>query len=577
VGSTTASLTQSAGSTTNAGTITGLSTINGGTLANNAAGVLGDVTVAGGAAFNNDGTAGLVTNAGTLTGVGTLAGVANVAGGIVAPGQGIGTLNVAGNVSFAAGSIYQVQVNTAGQSDRIAATGTATLNGGTVQVLAEDGTYQPLTTYTILTAAGGVTGQFASVTTNYAFLTPTLFYDPTQVRLQLARNSLDFASIAFTPNQSATGRGVEGLGLGNPVYDAVLTASAPEARAAFDLLSGEIHATAITTAIETSRFVREAALNRLRGLGSPLAFAGGPTVPAAFAADLPGRAPIVSPVPVRMVEPRVFGLWGQGFGSWGRTDSNGNAARADRSTGGFLFGADATFDERWRVGFAGGYSRTTFDVNDRLSSGELESFNGAVYAGASLGAVQVRLGAAASFDQYETRRTVAFRGFGDTLRADYDGSTLQAFGELGYRLAFGAAIVEPFVGAAAVRVSTDGFAESGGGAALGLRGTDTDVGYTTLGVRAEAALGFGAPLFVRGMLGWRHAFGDTTPTTLAAFRSGSPGFGVAGLPVDRDSLVAEAGLDWRVSDRATIGISYTGAIGERAQDHGLRGTVAIRF
>ena len=59
----------------------------------------------------------------------------------------------AGNVGFATGSAYQVQVNQAGQSDLIAATGHATLTGGTVQV---SGTPASNLTYTILTAQGGV-------------------------------------------------------------------------------------------------------------------------------------------------------------------------------------------------------------------------------------------------------------------------------------------------------------------------------------------------------------------------------------------------------------------------------------
>ena len=44
------------------------------------------------------------------------------------------------------------------------ATGTATLAGGTVQASPAAGTYDPRTRYAILTAAGGVTGQFAGVT-----------------------------------------------------------------------------------------------------------------------------------------------------------------------------------------------------------------------------------------------------------------------------------------------------------------------------------------------------------------------------------------------------------------------------
>src|SRR3546814_11080642 len=72
--------------------------------------------------------------------------------GIIAPGNSIGTLNVAGNIGFAAGSTYEVEVNAAGEGDLIAASGAATIDGGSVKVLAGAGDYRPQTDYTILTA-----------------------------------------------------------------------------------------------------------------------------------------------------------------------------------------------------------------------------------------------------------------------------------------------------------------------------------------------------------------------------------------------------------------------------------------
>ncbi|MCP4735088.1 MAG: hypothetical protein GY873_12935, partial [Bosea sp.] len=84
-----------------------------------------------------DGTlTGAVTlDGGTLGGSGTVGGVSVASGGTIAPGNSIGTLTVSGNVSFASGSTYQVEVNAAGQSDRIVASGSASITGGTVQVL----------------------------------------------------------------------------------------------------------------------------------------------------------------------------------------------------------------------------------------------------------------------------------------------------------------------------------------------------------------------------------------------------------------------------------------------------------
>src|SRR5690606_16326803 len=84
----------------------------------------------------NFGNANFVVNeGGTLGGAGTV-GETNVNGGTLAPGTSIGTLTVNGDVSFTAASVYEVEVDPAGNSDRIEATGTATLGGAHVSVIA---------------------------------------------------------------------------------------------------------------------------------------------------------------------------------------------------------------------------------------------------------------------------------------------------------------------------------------------------------------------------------------------------------------------------------------------------------
>ena len=50
-----------------------------------------------------------------------------------------------------------------------------------------------------------------------------------------------------------------------------------------------------------------------------------------------------------------------------------------------------------------------------------------------------------------------------------------------------------------------------------------------------------------------------------------------GLPIDRHALVAEAGLSAEVAPNTTLGLSYTGQVGPRAQDHAARGSLTLRF
>jgi outer membrane autotransporter protein len=551
----------------------------------------------GGALYANGTIAGTVSvNAGGLLGgSGSVGGVNALSGGAVAPGNSIGTLTVAGAVAFAPGSTYRVEANAAGQADRIAAAGGATLAGGTVQVQAASGTYNPRTTYAILTAAGGVSGRFDGVTANLAFLSPGLRYRPNEVDLTLTRNDVPLAAGATGRNGIAAANAIQAAGAGR-AYDAALAFTTDEAADGFRALSGDIHASTVSAAYETAFFVREAVLDRLRRGGDAPGLDYG-TVPAAYTADLPGRAPPVAQVPVRTLDPQVFGLWGQGFGAFGTAGGGGNAFDLDRQIAGFALGAAIRLPSGVRFGLVGGYTETNLDSAGRQGGGAraesatLKSGFGGVYGGYAFGPVSVRLGALYADTDTRTRRSVLY-GLSDSPTGHGGGHTVQGFGEIGYRFAFGAAsalvskdgpavaasYIEPFVGGAYIGIRRDGFAETGGAAALVSYARDYDLGAVTAGVRAQTSLdlGFGLPLTAHGQLGYRRAFGDVVPTALLSFGSG-PSFLSAGVPIDRDALVAGAGLDLAVAPNASLGVAYTGQVGARAQDQAVKGNFTLRF
>jgi hypothetical protein len=118
------------------------------------------------------------------------------------PGNSIGTLNINGSFTQNGGT-YVVEANAQGQSDRINVGGIATLNGVAVQVLAAPGNYATRTTYTILNATGGVSGTYSGVSSNFAFLTPSLAYDANNVFLTLALQGSTPRASAATPPTSA--------------------------------------------------------------------------------------------------------------------------------------------------------------------------------------------------------------------------------------------------------------------------------------------------------------------------------------------------------------------------------------
>ncbi len=89
-------------------------------LTGNSSSFTGDTLVNGGKLVVNGSLASEVTvESGTLGGSGTIGGLIVSGDGTMAPGNSIGTINVAGNVIFQNQSIYEVELNGAGQTDLI--------------------------------------------------------------------------------------------------------------------------------------------------------------------------------------------------------------------------------------------------------------------------------------------------------------------------------------------------------------------------------------------------------------------------------------------------------------------------
>ena len=538
-----------------------------------------------------------VGNGATVAGTGALGRLTVQSGGVHAPGNSIGTQIVNGPYILQAGAILEIETNAAGQSDRVIVNGTVDLTGATLRVIAESGNYAAATDYLIIDndGADAVSGTFGTITSNLAFLDPTVNYaggTGNDVVLTLTRNTTAITSVAQTPNQISVAGGLNQLPLTNPLLLSVFGQSAEGARQAFDALSGEVHATLGSTLARDARFTRGAIFSRLQqahyaGAGA----SGGSTETAALGntstTAVAGRfdAPMMglgmggseraSAYDAPSASPLVF--WAQAFGSWADADGDGNAASAKRNIGGFLSGVDTHIGSGWRAGLALGYSRSNVSVSQRISSAEINGYHLAAYAGGSVGSFALRTGASWSWNDIDTERTVVFPGFLDRVDADYDGDTGQIFGEIALPLGAGALAYEPFANLAYVHVSTDRFTEQGGIAALTGFGGDQDVGYSTLGVRfaLETTLG-GARVVPRASFAWQHAFGDVDPTRSLAF-SGAPGMTIAGTPLARNAALIEAGLDFALSPSATLGVSYNGEIASDIEDHGVSGRFNWRF
>jgi outer membrane autotransporter protein len=502
-------------------------------------------------------------------------------------------MNITGNYTQASGSSYTAEVNTT-SSDLINITGTATIqSGAAVNVQAAAGSYTLGHRYTILTAAGGVSGTYDSLTDNTPFVDFLLAYDLNNVYLDVILSTTPLLQVAQTPNQIGAAAGLMSLGTGNPIFDAAVMLDASQARQAYDLLSGEIHPSVLTMLLEQSRFIRDSVVGRMRQfVGGPaslfapqiatrtlggddvLAYANGKRDQGISAIDRALAAADRRP---------TFTAWAQTYGNWGHSKSDGNAAALNRAVGGFFTGIDETHagpeGALWRFGLAGGYQRMSLDVNDRISSAGIDTYDLAAYGATQQGPLGLRLGSAYEWHDISTSRTIAFPGFSDAAHARYRARTAQVFGEAGYSITWEGLSFEPFAGLAYVNVRANDFTEGGGAATLTVTSGRADSTFSTVGLRAAMPLTWTGidNLTAKSSMGWRHAFGTIVPTDQLAFASGGTPLITAGLPVSKNAAAVEFSIDGRLSRDADLSVAYVGQLARSTQDHGIKGEYTQRF
>ncbi len=550
-----------------------LKQINGVTVLNtDQSSFAGATFVSGGTLVVNDALGGTmaVASSGTLAGVGRVGATTLNSGGIISPGVFASTtpstLTINGDLTVQPGAKYAVNIEADGAlanpyvADLIRVNGDAYLNGGQIDPTAggDLSLYTVGSRWTVLSASGSVIGKFGSIN-QLAFVDLDHEYDAQNVYLVVLPNSdagtggrTGFCLPGMSANQCSVGSNI-GEQNGGPIYNLFVATPKDrieDAKKAFNQLSGEVHASVKGALLEDSRFLREAVNNRL------------------------------------LDQPAGNGAWIHTFGSWGQSDSNGNAGELKRDITGVFFGADTQVSDNWQAGFVGGYSKADINSNERNFSADRDDLHIGAYTQGKWGKVALRSGAGYSWHDFSTRRDVDIPNLSayspalkDRLTADYQASTIQLFTEGSYHLEINkATTLEPFVRVAYVHVNTDGFAEEGGIARLSSDGDNIDGVFSTVGTRLnrQFTLANGNQVKTWAMAGWRHVYNNTEPEANLNFQ-GHKSFRIKGSELAKDAVALEFGLEANITEAVTAGFMYNGQIGSDSKDHGAKAYINWRF
>jgi uncharacterized protein with beta-barrel porin domain len=590
-----ANVATNSGAITNNGVWTGNVVSNTGTINNN---LTWSGTIANAGTFNNNAGAtvsGLLTNtAGTTTNNGALNGGANVSGGTFAgsgtvtnlnvsggtfaPGSGTpGTnMTVTGNLAFQSGAMYLVALNPATASFASVG-GTASLNGTAAAVYLA-GNYVSKK-YTILTAAGGVSGTFGSlvntnVPTNF---TSTLSYDANNAYINLVLNlnpAPNFGSGLNINQQNVANALVNFFNTtgGIPLALGALTPTG------LTLASGELGTGIIQSAIKADDMFLNLLLDpsvagRAGGLASgpaasqfaaddeELAYAAKRKASAAErdAYAMATKAPYLAPQPVHR-----WSVWGAAYGGSATTD--GNAVVGSHNTTarayGVVGGADYKISPDALIGFALAGGGTNYSLSDALGGGRSDLFQAGVFGRQNIGAAYLSAALAYGWHDVTTNRTVALPG-GDVLQARFRAESFSGRFEGGYRFATPLAGITPYVAAQAISFNLPAYAEQVlGGAglfALNYAAQTTTATRTELGLRSDKSFALqDGILTLRGRAAWAHDYNNDRAVT-AVFQS-LPGasFVVNGARGNPDGALVSAGAEMKWLNGFSLAATFEG-------------------
>jgi uncharacterized protein with beta-barrel porin domain len=470
--------------------------------------------------------------------------------------------------------------------------------------------------YTILSAAGGLTGTFDALRTAGlpAGLAASLSYTGNTAVLNLTARLVGGltpprgprvpsapglppppedpadppALPPFTVNQLNVGRAIDNFfnngGALPPAFVSLYGLTGSNLTNALDQLSGEAATGAQKVGFQlTDQFLNvmlDPFVDGRSGVGGAdhpaLGFAPErETMPSeialAYASVL--KAP---PAPAPVYEPR-WTVWGGAYGGSNRTTGDlaiiGSHDLSARTVGGAA-GLDYHLTPDTVVGFALAGGGTNWSLSQGLGGGKSDAFQAGVYGATHSGPAYLAAAFAFANHWMSTDRTAV----GDHLSADFNAQSYGGRAESGYRFGTPFGGITPYAAIQWQSFHTPAYTETDGianGFALAFGSRNASDTRSEVGTRFDRVLAVysNAVLALRGRVAWAHDW-VSDPTLTPAFQA-LPGasFIVNGATLAKNSALTSAGAELRLANGVTLLAKFDGEFAAHSSTYAGTGTV----
>ena len=487
--------------------------------------------------------------------------------GTLSPGNSPGVISIQANPVMTSTGTILIEVESPTVFDRVVIDGSITLNG-TLSIIPFGGA-SPFAygqQYNFLSATGGITGEFDTITAPETFRGRFLNSGTTGTLL-IAPDT--YTRVAETPNQRSVAKALDKYipatsGDRETVSIALDLQTAEQYPAAFEQIMPGFYESLADMSIEQA-FTQTQQLNQRMGAvrAGVQSFQAIGMQSEPLKHDRDGKSVADAKTASPIVQDAVstnWNSWVMGTESFSRSYNLSEAPGYKNDAGGFLAGADYRWSEAFSTGLYAGYQYNYAKYGGGSSTRGNSALFGAYASWQNEDGYYVNSVIGGGYTGTQTRRAINFSTINRTARANPNSGQFSAALNLGKDFEFGNWTVGPILGGQYTYAGVGGFAETGADSLdLALGQQNANSLRSTLGGRVAYTwqVAEKITLIPEARMLWMHEFLNNPRNISSALDGGSgPTFGYeTGTPY-RNSVFAGAGLSAQIGDQWNASVFY---------------------